>query len=198
VVTTAADDWRIQVDGKALLYVNGQRQPTIDGSASIAKRAGLQCISTTRADAQGIESLQSPAVCVGDLANVTGAWPRRWTATTGGNYRVWLNYANDHGPINTGITAAVKVLVVDCAGRDAQRVPLVMPHSIGIQTSTYGEFSASAGAACRFSLDDGFNMSYLEHFAHYTGGAGGDAGPLNDADIHELQIALLPQETTPP
>ena len=198
VVTTAADDWRIQVDGNALIYVNGQRQPATDGSASIAKRAGLQCISTTRTDAQGIESLQSPAVCVGDLANVTGAWPRRWTATTGGNYRVWLNYANDHGPINTGITAAVKVLVVDCAGRDAQRVPLVMPHSIGIQTSTYGEFSASAGAACRFSLDDGFNMSYLEHFAHYTGGAGGDAGPLNDADIHELQIALLPQETTPP
>jgi hypothetical protein len=126
---------------------------------------------------------------VGEVTRIDGAWPRRWTAPASGSYRIALDYANPHGPINTGITAAVKMLVVDCDGSEPQRVPIVMPHSLGVQRSTYGQFSAAAGASCRFTLDDGFNMSYLSHFAHYTGGAGGSAGPLNQATIHALVIA---------
>ncbi len=45
----------------------------------------------------------------------------------------WLDYANHHGPINTGITAAVKRLEVRCAGRPRQVLPVVMPHSEGWQ-----------------------------------------------------------------
>jgi hypothetical protein len=64
--------------------------------------------------------------------------------------------------------------------------------------STWGTFTAKAGSACRFALDDGFNMSYLAHFAHYTGGAGGNSGPLNRADVHALVIApLAPGQDTP-
>jgi hypothetical protein len=63
------------------------------------------------------------------------------------------------------------------------------------QRSTWGEFSATAGAACSFALEDGFNMSYLGHFAHYTGGAGGSDGPLNAADVKGMVIAPLGAST---
>ncbi|MFS6752524.1 hypothetical protein, partial [Staphylococcus aureus] len=92
----------------------------------------------------------------------------------------------------TGVTAAVKMLAIRCDGSPEQRVPLVMPHSVGEQLSTTARFTAGAGAHCRFALDDGFNMSYLAHNAHYTGGAGGSAGPLNDADVGALRIVPLP------
>jgi hypothetical protein len=65
----------------------------------------------------------------------------------------------------------------------------VMPHSLGTQRSSYGYFTAPAHARCRFALQDGFNMSYLSHFAHYTGGAGGIDGPLNQALIGDLLLA---------
>jgi hypothetical protein len=41
-------------------------------------------------------------------------------------------------------------------------------------------------------------MSYLQNFAHYTGGAGGINGPLNQADIDDLQIAPLANGTGTP
>ncbi len=191
IVRAEGDGWRVQVAGKAVLYVNGQRQGMIDTITRLAHADGITCLSATRIDASGPESLPSPETCVGNVAMVSGGWPRRWTAPATGTYRVSMNYRNDHGPINTGITAAVKMLAIDCDGRDTQRVPIVMPHSIGVQTSTYASFTASAGSRCQFSLEDGFNMSYLAHFAHYTGGVGGSDGPLNQADVRELIIAPL-------
>lgn len=190
-VESEGDHWRVHSPGKGVLYVNGRRHGAIDGSATLARTAALQCLRVTHVDAHGIESLPSPEVCPGDRVHVAGAWPRHWTAPVNGRYRAMLDYANPHGPINTGITAAVKWLVVDCGDGSVQRLPLVMPHSDGRQHSTWADFSAKAGAGCRFSLEDGFNMSYLRHNAHYTGGAGGDAGPLNNADVGDLLIAPL-------
>ncbi len=191
VLTADADGWQVQVDGKVQLYINGRRHGDIDGNSQLARQPGLLCVSATRVGVQGIESLHSPDTCVGSLAKIAGSWPRAWTASTAGNYRVSVDYANDHGPINTGITAAVKTLVIRCNGSNEQRMPIVMPHSAGVQRSTWGRFNAKAGATCHFSLDDGFNMSYLAHFAHYTGGAGGSDGPLNSASIGDLLIAPL-------
>jgi hypothetical protein len=102
---------------------------------------------------------------------------------------VALRYENNHGPISTGVTAAVKILVVSCDGSAVQRVPIVMPHSVGEQTSTYAIVTAKANASCRFDLDQGFNMSDLSHFAHYTGGKGGVDGALNDARMGDLLIS---------
>jgi hypothetical protein len=185
------DRWRVHSPGKGVLYVNGRRHGPIDGDAAIARTSALQCFRVTHVDAHGIESLPSPEACAGDTRRVAGTWPRSWTAPATGRYRAMLDYANPHGPTNTGITAAVKWLAVDCGDGAPQRLPLVMPHSEGRQHSTYGEFSAKAGVRCRFSLEDGFNMSYLRHNAHYTCGAGGEAGPLNEADVGELLIAPL-------
>jgi hypothetical protein len=198
VLTADADGWHVQADGKVMLYLNGRRHGSIDASGQLARQAGLACVSATRIDAQGLESLHSPDTCVGDVATVAGNWPRTWTAPVTGDYRVSLDYANRHGPINTGITAAVKMLAIRCDGGDEQRLPIAMPHSLGVQRSTWGRFAAKAGARCQFALDDGFNMSYLAHFAHYTGGAGGSTGPLNQADVHALVIAPLAAETTTP
>jgi hypothetical protein len=188
--TVTADDkgWRVQVDGKVVLYADGQRIGDIDGDTYIAQGGKPPCVSATRRGQQGIESLHSPVVCAGEPAEIDDRWPRPWTAPATGRYRVALRYENNHGPVNTGITAAVKMLVMACPGSVAQRVPIVMPHSIGEQLSTYGIVSVKAGAQCRFDLQQGFNMSDLSHFAHYTGGKGGIDGPLNDARIDDLLI----------
>ncbi|HEV2621704.1 MAG TPA: Six-hairpin glycosidase-like protein [Frateuria sp.] len=190
-VDADGNHWRVRSPGAGVLYVNGRRHGTIEGIATLARTAALQCIRVTQVDDHGIESLPSPEVCKGDMEQVAGVWPRQWTAPANGSYRATLEYANRHGPINTGITAAVKWLVVDCGDGAPQRRPLVMPHSDGHQRSTWVDFTAEAGRHCRFSLRDGFNMSYLRHNAHYTGGAGGEAGALNEADVGALLIAPL-------
>ena len=198
--TLAADGahWIAKDDGGLRLYVNGRRASMLDGSGRLPRTGDLTCMRATRVDAHGLESLPSPAACVGKVDRVIGAWPRRWVAPASGKYRVWVDYRNAHGPISSGVTAAVKWLGIRCAGDDAQRVPLVMPHSVGTRQSTYAEFSAGAKARCTFVLEDGFNMSYLQHFAHYTGGAGGIEGPRNQADVDALRIAPLASASSTP
>ena len=134
-------------------------------------------------------------VCGGEPMAIGDGWPRSWTAPATGRYRVALRYENDLGTIETGVTAAVKFLVAHCGGDAVQRVPIVMPHSVGEQSSTYGVITAKAGAVCRFDMEQGFNMSGLRHFAHYTGGKGGSEGPLNEARIGDLLI--MPTTGTP-
>ncbi len=197
-VTAARDSWQVRVDGKVRLYVNGKAGATVDGTTRLARQQGYACFSATRVGVHGLESLHSPQTCVGKASRVGGDWPRRWTAATGGTHRVWLDYVNHHGPINTGITAAVKMLVVDCRGQPEQDKPLVMPHSVGRQASTWATFEAPAGATCRFQLRDGFNMSYLAHNRHYTGGEGGTSGPLNQAHVGDLHITPSPEPDRSP
>ena len=154
---------------------------------------------------------------------IEGPWPRHWRAAGRGEYVAWLDYANRHGPINTGITAAVKRLEVRCAGSSPQVLPVVMPQSEGWQASTTVRFAARAGASCTFALLQGFNMSDLAQFAHYTGPPpvpaaaanaerrpasptdraprvpnGGVTGPLNSARIGALRIAPLPTTESAP
>jgi hypothetical protein len=145
---------------------------------------------------------------VARIVKVAGPWPRHWTASRLGEYLLWLDYSNRHGPINTGITAAVRRLEVRCAGSPRRLLPIVMPQSEGWQRSTTARFAARAGASCTFSLLPGFNMSDLARFAHYTGqppapatnrrpvrarmvANGGASGPLNSARIGALRIAPL-------
>ncbi|GLQ86533.1 alpha-L-rhamnosidase-related protein [Dyella flagellata] len=180
--------WRVEEDGKVVLYADGQRVGSIDGGTYIAQGAKPPCVSVTRVDEHGLESLHSPTVCGGEPVAIDDSWPRTWVAPATGRYRVWLRYENNHGPVNTGVTAAVKMLVMHCGNEAPQRVPIVMPHSVGEQSSSYGVVAAKAGATCRFELEQGFNMSDLSHFAHYTGGKGGSEGPLNDARVGDLII----------
>ncbi len=175
-----------------VLYVNGHRHGGINGTVVLRRADGLQCISVTALARDGMESLHSPEVCSGSIASVHGTWPRAWIAPHSGEYLAWLRYDNDHGPINTGITAAVKRMRITCNGQAAQVRPVVMPQSDGVQDSTRLRFHARGGQRCRFALEQGFNMSDLAHFSYYTGGEGGASGALNQAQVHGLYIAPLP------
>jgi hypothetical protein len=62
--------------------------------------------------------------------------------------------------------------------------------------STGFTFETAAGARCLLRVGDGVNMSYLDHFARYTGGQGGESGALNRADIAQARIDLI-QESSP-
>jgi hypothetical protein len=84
------------------------------------------------------------------------------------------------------------MLDVRCGGAPARSAVLLMPQSEGIALSTPVDFAARAGQRCTFALGDGFNMSYLAHYAKYTGGDGGSGGTVNDADIEELRIWMQP------
>lgn len=185
------DGWTLEAPGATTLYVDGARRGPIDGATTLPLHDAMQCISVTSAGKDGIESLHSPIACVGEVEEVTGDWPRRWTPAHDGRYRAVLRYDNPHGPINTGVTAAVKRLSLRCGGEKEQVLPVVMPHSRGEQRSTSVEFDARAGRTCVIALHDGFNMSDLRHFARYTGGEGGADGPLNEARIGALEIAPM-------
>lgn len=189
--------WKVEFEGKDVLYLDGHRVGTIDGSLAVPKGVTRQCFQLTRVE-NGLESLPTLPVCKGEEARVSGAGPWEWKATGSGRFSVSVDYANRHGPINTGVTAAVKMLDVSCDGAAPQRVPVVMPHSVSTQRSTTASFTAYAGAACRFRLEPGFNMSDLSHNAHYTGEQGGASGPVNEADVEAMFVSPAPQGRTTP
>jgi hypothetical protein len=197
-VARDGDKWRVEVDGdRGVLYVDGKRFGGVANTWTLPPSLARRCLRVTRLGKDGVESLPSLETCVGDTSQVTGAWPRAWQAPRAGRYRIGFDYENAHGPINTGITAAVKRLAIRCGDSPEQVVPIVMPHSVGQQLSTTGTFIVKAGARCTFTLQQGFNMSDLANFAHYTGGVGGSEGPLNDAKIGALHIAPLSADAPP-
>ncbi|WP_267086528.1 Six-hairpin glycosidase-like protein [Xanthomonas sacchari] len=180
--------WRVQAAADSVLYVDGQARTGSADGALLPLAERVQCLSLTRKGARW-ESLHSPTVCVGNVARVEGADGWTWTAPHDGAYRLSVRYLNAHGPINTGVTAAVRRLQVQCGAAPAQSQPLVMPHSVGEQTSTTALFELQAGQPCVARLLPAANMSALQHFARYTGGQGGADGVVNAADVAALLIA---------
>jgi hypothetical protein len=184
------------------------------------QQAGTVCYSLSqRFDDTGLASLPSREMCAPDVGLI-GLTPNdgsamsvvegvaryadwglppqelrsNFTARMSGWYRFELKYANSHGPINTGITAAVKTVTARCGGDAGQSGSVVMPQTAPAGTwrlSTGFFFKARAGDACELKVADGFNMSYLNHFARYTGGQGGQSGALNRADIAAAQVELI-------
>lgn len=197
-VADTAKGWQVSFAGKGVLYLDGQRIGPIDGSLTVPKGATRQCFQLTRVGEGGLESLPSLPTCKGEEARIAGQGPWEWKAAKAGRYDVSFDYANDHGPINTGVTAAVKLLDVACDGAAPQRVAVVMPHSVGMQRSTTATFTAQAGALCRFRLDQGFNMSDLRHNAHYTGEQGGVTGPVNEAAVDAMRVSPAPKGASAP
>jgi len=182
---------RFWLDGKLVqTWKPGGDQPL--KSIEIADTGALQSLWTTRVDASTLlESLPGPIVSLGQFEDVGGAWPRTWTAKHDGRYQLRLGYENKHGPINTGVTAAVKRLAIDCDGMPKQTVPIVMPHSVAKDLSTAAVFDAKVGRKCTFALEQGFNMSFLSRNKLYTGEQGGEGGPVNEAEYGELRIVPM-------
>ena len=185
-------EWRIASAMPATLWVDGRAQA---GAAArqwtLRASSARRCLALTVREG-GVDSLPSDPVCVGDSAHVGGAWPRAWIAPATGDYVLRLAFENPHGPINTGITAAVKRITVRCGAAPPRTLPVVMPQGRGWQRSTTAHFHAAAGARCSFALRQGFNMSFLAQAALYTGGEGGSTGPLNQARVGDLLISPAP------
>ncbi len=178
--------WTFTIPANHQLWQDGN--PTGTGTRHAVTDDGYQhCFSLTRREG-ALESLHSPMTCVGPLKTLAGATNWTWNVVEPTRVRIRLRYDNPNGPINTGVTAAVRQLAVQCPGQPVQRAPVVMPHSVGPQDSTAAEFDLPKGS-CRFTLEQGFNMSALEHFAQYNGGKGGRDGVLNAATVSALLIA---------
>ncbi len=115
-----------------------------------------------------------------------------------GEHWIQLVYGNGAGAINTGITAAVKSVVVwdvtDAEPALVTRQVIVMPH-LGDWSrwseSTLVPVTLDSDRLYIVRIEDDVNMSYFSHFEPYTGGLGGGQSVYNRANITALK--LLPR-----
>ncbi|MGY5942126.1 Six-hairpin glycosidase-like protein [Stenotrophomonas forensis] len=184
--------WTVAVAADQVLWQDGQALQPAKGVARVGDDGLQHCLSLTRRDG-ALESLHSPMLCVGPQQVLRGDRQWRFSNAKAGHVRLRLQYSNPNGPINTGVTAAVKQLVLQCPGQPMQKQTVTMPHSVGVQDSTSATFTVPKGQ-CMVTLEEGFNMSALQHFAHYTGGKGGREGVLNQARVQALKVAQAATE----
>jgi len=118
--------------------------------------------------------------------------------STSGQHLVQLAYGNGAGPINTGITCAVKRVVVEekDTGVAVGSGIVMMPH-MGLDRwelwslSSFVRVNLVAGKSYRLVVDGGgraMNMSSFKHFEAYTGGIGGKSGVFNRVNISHVKI----------
>lgn len=119
-----------------------------------------------------------------------------FTPTRSGPHLLQVVFGNGAGPIYTGVTCAIKRLVVEDAttGVTVAEGPLVMPH-LGDWSrwadSSFVPASLEAGRTYRIVIrgdEDMVNMSAFAHFETYTGGLGGTDGAFNRVNIAQLKV----------
>ncbi|HEL4265910.1 TPA: Six-hairpin glycosidase-like protein [Stenotrophomonas maltophilia] len=184
--------WNVPVQAEQVLWKDGRALVASNGQVHISDDGLQHCLSLTRREG-ALESLHSPTLCVGPQQVLKGEERWQFTSVKAGQVRLRLQYSNANGPINTGVTAAVKQLVLQCPGQPLQRHTVTLPHSVAMQDSTSATFTVPKGQ-CTVALEEGFNMSALQHFAHYTGGKGGRDGVLNQAQVQALKVAPVAME----
>jgi hypothetical protein len=129
----------------------------------------------------------------GDFLEVAAFKPN-WT----GPHLVRLVYRNPSSALNTGISCAVKRLEVYEIGnsKPVSEGLIVMPTSADLPSaeSSLLKITLEASKTYRLRIVDAdvmANMTYLQHFAMYTGSAGGGDHTYNRAEIHALRIFPL-------
>ncbi|HBP02997.1 MAG TPA: Six-hairpin glycosidase-like protein, partial [Stenotrophomonas sp.] len=184
--------WNVPVQAEQVLWKDGRALVASNGPVHISDDGLQHCLSLTLREG-ALESLHSPTLCVGPQQVLKGEERWQFNSVKAGQVRLRLQYRNPNGPINTGVTAAVKQLVLQCPGQPLQRHTVTLPHSVAMQDSTSATFTVPKGQ-CTVALEEGFNMSALQHFAHYTGGKGGRDGVLNQAQVQALKVAPVAME----
>ena len=185
--TRADAGWTVPVAADQRLWKDGKQVAASNGQVHVSDDGLQHCLSLTRHEG-ALESLHGPTVCVGPQQLLQGEQRWQFATANAGQVRLRLQYSNRNGPINTGVTAAVKQVVLQCPGQPMQKQTVTMPHSVVVQDSTSATFTVPKGQ-CMVTLEEGFNMSALQHFAHYTGGKGGRDGVLNQAQVQALKVA---------
>ncbi len=121
---------------------------------------------------------------------------KNFTARRSGRHLVRAEFANGSGPVNTGITCAVKRLEIREAdsGKIVGAGYLVMPQSgnwrrFDLSTPVWAELRAGRSYSIRIFEDEySRNMSYLEHNRRYTAHTGGGDSPYNFVNIASLRL----------
>lgn len=121
-------------------------------------------------------------------------------ATRSGEHLVQAVYGNGAGSLETGVTCAVKKLVVEEVGGPVVATGyLVMPQradwaSWGDSSSVRAPLVSGKTYRVRLEADArAVNMSAFQHFADYTGGTGGSGGAFFRVNVAELKVlALVP------
>jgi hypothetical protein len=117
-----------------------------------------------------------------------------------GRHLLQVDYGNGAGPINTGITCAVKRLRVERVSDDALLGEglLIMPH-LGTwdrwEDSNFVAVELQAGVEVRVVIsadEQTVNMSAFDHFQIYTGGLGGVDGEYNYVNIATVRVLAKP------
>jgi hypothetical protein len=115
------------------------------------------------------------------------------TAAYGGKHFLQLVAGNGSGPIDTGITCAVKLVEVKDGSTLVGSAYLVMPQ-LGSwdvwRESSLLELDLEAGKTYTVTIREderAVNMSELQHFAIY-GGTGGAGGRVNRVNIAEIKL----------
>ncbi len=113
---------------------------------------------------------------------------------TGEHWFQWT-YSNGAGPLNTGISAAVKMMrLIDAnTGQTVAERVMSFPHTPSWsdwQDSQVLTADLTAGQPVYVQLTDFQNMSYFEHFRPYTGGAGGGDSTFNRVNLAALKVLV--------
>jgi len=122
------------------------------------------------------------------------------TAKMGGHFAVRVDFSNGAGPVNTGITCAVKKLEIrsTVSGKLVAEGYLVMPQSGDWQRSDWSSIvRADLKAGENYSLrifEDEYsrNMSYLAANGRYTALPGGGDNDYNFVNIASVQFQRIP------
>jgi hypothetical protein len=121
---------------------------------------------------------------------------KHFTVTRSGRYLIRAEFSNGAGPVNTGITCAVKKLEVRPAGSGEviARGYLVMPQSgdwkrWDLSSPVTADLVAGASYAISISEDDvSRNMSYMKMNETYTAWPGGGGSSCNFVNISALRL----------
>ena len=122
-----------------------------------------------------------------------------------GRYAIRAEFSNGAGPVNTGITCAVKKLELQMAGTNTviSSGYLIMPQSGDWKrwdksSPVIAELVAGDEYALEIGEDDATrNMSYLKNNERYTAWPGGGAASYNYVNISALQLINLEAATQP-
>jgi hypothetical protein len=121
----------------------------------------------------------------------------------GGHYVIRAEFANGAGPVNTGITCAVKKLQIRKAGSEdvIAYAYLVMP-----QSGDWKRWDLSSPAAVNFNAGEEYsisigedeycrNMSYLQNNERYTAWPGGGQESYNYVNIAALHLFQMQSDS---
>jgi hypothetical protein len=121
---------------------------------------------------------------------------KNFTPGATGHYLVRAEFSNGAGPVNTGITCAVKKLEIRRAdsGEIIAGGYLVMPQSgdwrrFDLSSAVPADLQAGAAYSLRIGEDEfARNMSYLAQNSRYTAGNGGGNAPYNYVNLASLRL----------